>query len=153
VLTPYARLDSRALLDAFLAFSRQHAEALFGSAPYHEIAPHLVLMAFLHRVVNGGGRIEREYAVGFKWMDLLVEYGPPARRDRLAMELKVWRPGEADPREEGLAQLDGCLAGLGLDNGWLVIFDRRPGQPPLAQRTPSEVATTPSGRSVTIVRA
>jgi len=146
-------LDSRTLLGAFLAFWQQHAEALFGSAPYHEIAPHLVLMAFLHRVVNGGGRIEREYAVGSKRMDLLVEYGPPARRDRLAMELKVWRPSEADPREDGLAPLDGYLAGLGLDTGWLVIFDRRPGQPPLAQRTRSEAATTPSGRAVTVVRA
>ncbi len=147
------RLDSKTLLGAFLAFWQQHAEALFGSAPYHEIAPHLVLMAFLHRVVNGGGRIEREYAIGSKRMDLLVEYGPPARRDRLAMELKVWRPGEADPCEEGLAQLDGYLAGLGLDTGWLVIFDRRPGQPRLAQRTRSETATTPSGRAVTVVRA
>ncbi len=152
-LTPDGRLDAQALLDAFLAFWQQHAEALFGAASYHEIAPHLVLMAFLHRVVNGGGRIEREYAVGSKRMDLLVEYGPTGRRDRLAMELKVWRPGEADPRGEGLAQLDGYLAGLGLDTGWLVIFDRRPGQPPLAERTRAETATSPSGRAITIVRA
>jgi len=34
-----------------------------------------------------------------------------------------------------------------------IIFDRRPGQPPLAQRTRSEAATRPSGRAVTVVRA
>ncbi|MBA4446178.1 hypothetical protein FHL01_12825, partial [Cylindrospermopsis raciborskii CS-506_C] len=50
------------LLEAFLEFWRQHGEPLLKSAPYHEIAPHLVLMAFLHRVVNGGGTLEREYA-------------------------------------------------------------------------------------------
>jgi hypothetical protein len=48
-------LNPAALLDAFLAFWRRHGEPLLRSAPYHEIAPHLVLMAFLHRVINGGG--------------------------------------------------------------------------------------------------
>ena len=54
-LTPTGKLDAVALLDSFLDFWRQHGEPLFKSTPYPEIAPHLVLMAFLHRVVNGGG--------------------------------------------------------------------------------------------------
>ena len=53
-ITPDGRLDKEALLLAFLDFWRQHGEPLLATAPYHEIAPHLVLMAFLHRVVNGG---------------------------------------------------------------------------------------------------
>ena len=44
------------------------------SAAYHEIAPHIVLMAFLHRVVNGGGMLEREYAIGSDRMDLCLRY-------------------------------------------------------------------------------
>ncbi len=63
-LTPSGELDPDALLQAFIAFWRQHGEPLLGSTAYHEIAPHLVLMAFLHRVVNGGGTLEREYAIG-----------------------------------------------------------------------------------------
>ena len=63
-LTKSGELDTDALLQAFLAFWRQHGEPLLSSAVYHEIAPHLVLMAFLHRVVNGGGILEREYAIG-----------------------------------------------------------------------------------------
>jgi hypothetical protein len=69
------------------------------------------------------------------------------------MELKVWRDGESDPLGEGLAQLDEYLAGLGLATGWLVIFDRRSGLPPIAQRTTVEVAVTPQGRTVTVIRA
>jgi hypothetical protein len=38
-------------------------------------------------------------------------------------------PGRPDPQSSGLAQLDGYLAGLGLDSGWLMIFERRPGAP------------------------
>ncbi|MBA4450342.1 ATP-binding protein, partial [Cylindrospermopsis raciborskii CS-506_D] len=63
------------LLNAFLEFWRQHGEPLLKSAPYHEIAPHLVLMAFLHRVVNGGGTLEREYAIGSGRMDICLRYG------------------------------------------------------------------------------
>jgi hypothetical protein len=148
-LRPDGRIDWDRLLVAFLAFWKQHGEALFASAPYHAIAPHLVLMAFLHRVVNGGGTIEREYAIGSGRMDLCVRYGP----DALAIELKVWRDKEADPKGEGLVQLDGYLAGLGLTTGWLVIFDRRSDQPPAAARTSVETATTPGGREVKVIRA
>ncbi|MFL5357698.1 AAA family ATPase [Archangium sp.] len=143
------RLDTGRLMEAFLAFWRQHGQPLLGTAPYHEIAPHLVLMAFLHRVANGGGTLEREYAIGTGRMDVCLRYGP----DTLALELKVWRDGARDPLDEGLAQLDGYLAGLGLESGWLVIFDRRSEQPPIAERTHALEATTPAGRRVTVVRA
>ena len=142
-------LNLSRLLDAFLHFWRQHGQPLLQSAPYHEIAPHLVLMAFLHRVVNGNGRIEREYAIGSGRLDLCLYYGAA----RQAMELKVWRDGDSDPLTQGLKQLDDYLSGLGLATGWLVIFDQRSGQPPISQRTTSTTATTPGGRSVTVIRA
>ena len=148
-LKPDGSLNPDALLTAFLTFWRQHGEPLLGSAPYHEIAPHLVLMAFLHRVINGGGTLEREYAIGSGRMDLCLRYGAVT----LGLELKVWRDGEPDPLAEGLAQLDGYLAGLGLDAGWLVIFDRRAGQPPIAERTHSDVGCSPQGRRIQVVRA
>ncbi|MDS4069574.1 MAG: AAA-like domain-containing protein, partial [Candidatus Competibacter sp.] len=82
-------LNPEQLLAAFLRFWRQHGQPLLGSAPYHEIAPHLVLMAFLHRVVNGGGTLEREYAIGSGRMDLCLRYSAVT----LGIELKVWRDG------------------------------------------------------------
>jgi hypothetical protein len=147
-LTSEGRLDEARLLDAFLTFWRRHGEPLLAAAPYHEVAPHLVLMAFLHRVVNGGS-IEREYAIGKGRMDLCVRHG----QDTLAIEIKVWHPGRPDPLAEGLTQLDGYLAGLGLGSGWLVIFDRRPGLPPVAERLLTSTATTSGGRRVTLIRA
>ena len=142
-------LSPERLLDAFLRFWRQHGQPLLGSAPYHEIAPHLVLMAFLHRVVNGAGTLEREYAIGSGRMDLCLRY----EAITLGIELKVWREGEPDPLAEGLEQLDGYLAGLGLAGGWLVIFDRRPGQPPIRERTASGEMSSPQGRQIIVVRA
>ncbi|MBK5940995.1 AAA-like domain-containing protein [Halochromatium roseum] len=142
-------LNPERLLTAFLAFWRQHGQAMLGSAPYHEIAPQLVLMAFLHRVINGGGTLEREYAIGMGRMDLCLRYGAVT----LGMELKVWRDGRPDPLDEGLAQFDGYLDGLGLDTGWLVIFDRRTDQPPIEARTTYTEARSPQGRSLVVVRA
>jgi hypothetical protein len=81
-------------------------------------------------------------------MDVLLTYGP----DRLAMELKVWRDGESDPLQEGLEQLDSYLSGLGLETRWLVIFDQRSASPPISERTTTETVTTPSGRTVTVIR-
>ncbi|MFN9145126.1 MAG: ATP-binding protein, partial [Pseudanabaena sp.] len=142
------KLDAQALLDSFIDFWRQHGEPLFKSTPYPEIAPHLVLMAFLHRVVNGGGSLEREYAVGSGRMDICLRYGELT----LGMELKVWRDRKPDPLNEGLKQLDKYLSGLNLDTGWLVIFDRREGLPPLSDRTITESAISPAGRDITVIR-
>jgi len=147
-LDPDGALNPAKLLDAFLKFWRQHGQPLLKSVHYHEIAPHIVLMAFLHRVVNSGGSLEREYAIGTRRMDVCVRYGQVT----LGMELKVWRDGESDPLKEGLAQLDHYLDGLSLATGWLVIFDQRGGLPEINERTTTEVAATPSGRTVTVIR-
>jgi len=143
------RLDPSALCEAFMAFWRQHGDALQRSAPYHEVAAQLVLMAFLDRVVNGGGTIAREYAIGRGRMDLWLRRGEVT----VAMELKVWRDGRPDPLSAGLLQLDGYLEGLGLDRGWLVIFDQRSNAEATAVRTRRELARTPGGREATVVRA
>ena len=136
------------LLAAFLDFWRQHGQPLLQNFAYHEIAPHLVLMAFLHRVVNGGGTLEREYAIGSGRMDICLRYGVVV----MGMELKVWKPGKKDPLPQGLQQLDKYLAGLGLDTGWLVIFDRRPDLLPIEDRTTTEEVISPGGRAIVVIR-
>ncbi len=148
-LTAGGELDVDRLLHAFLDFWLQHGEALLKSASYPEIAPHLVLMAFLHRVVNGGGTLEREYALGRDRMDLCLSYGAVI----LGIELKVWRTGRPDPLAKGLEQLEGYLSRLKQSSGWLVIFDRRQNAPLLVDRLSTEAATTNSGQQITVIRA
>lgn len=148
-LTSEGKLDTQALLKTFLEFWLQHGEPLLKSASYPEIAPHLVLMAFLHRVINGGGTLEREYAIGRDRMDLCLRYGEVT----LGIELKVWRTRKVDPLSKGLEQLDGYLARLGQDEGWLVIFDRRDNAPEIEKRLKTEIQMTPMGRIITVIRA
>ncbi|WP_437754561.1 ATP-binding protein [Sorangium sp. So ce1389] len=155
-LLPDGRLAFRRMLRAFAAFWHEHGEILASGMPYPEVAAQLVLMAFLQRVINGGGFIDREYGVGRGRIDLLIRFPykkPDGSRavQRRAMELKVWRKGQKDPLDQGLAQLDGYLARLRLRRGTLVIFDSRGARPRGGPRF-SE-ATTPGGRRVALLRA
>jgi hypothetical protein len=155
---PDGRLDFRLVLEEFAAWWRQYGEFLVKGEVYHEVAPELIFMAFLTRIVNGGGFVDCEYGVGRGRVDVLVRKpytGADGRRavQREAVEVKVRRSRGGDPLKEGLAQLDGYLARLGLDSGTLLIFDRRPSaveQPPDPEFTQER---TPSGRTITLLRA
>ncbi|MFG1966232.1 ATP-binding protein [Nonomuraea sp. NPDC049028] len=154
---PDGRFDLPRLLEEFVVFWREHGEVLIQQEGYHEAACQIILMAFLHRLVNGGGQLDREYAAGTKRLDVLVRWpytGPDGDRlmQREAMELKVWRTSENDPTPSGLAQLDQYLDRLTLTTGVLVIFDRRPEAAAWKERGAFEQATTPSGRQVTVLR-
>jgi DNA polymerase III delta prime subunit len=154
---PDGRLDMARILREFADFWRENGDVLGTALPYHEVAPQLVLMAFLQRVVNGGGFIEREYGIGRGRVDLLIRWphrdAQGARvQQREALELKVWRDKAKDPLEKGLEQLDGYLDKAGLTTGVLVIFDRREAAEPIEERTRFGEALTPAGRRVTLLR-
>ena len=54
-------------------FFREHSESWVERFDYKEAGPHLLLQAFLQRVVNSGGRIGREPSLGRGRTDLLIE--------------------------------------------------------------------------------
>jgi hypothetical protein len=155
---PDGRLDFRLVLEEFAAWWRQYGEFLVKGEVYHEVAPQLIFMAFLTRIVNGGGFVDCEYGVGRGRVDVLVrkpytDADGRRRMQREAVEIKVRRARTGDPLKDGLAQLDGYLARLGLETGTLLIFDRRPAaveQPPDPGFT---IEHTPTGRTVTLLRA
>jgi hypothetical protein len=113
------RLDMTGMLRAFQQFWRENSEMWQARYEYREAAPHIILQAFLQRVINGGGQIVREYSLGRQRLDLLVCW----QGNRYAIELKMkeqYRPGAAH------AQLFGYLDRLGLAEGWLAVFDPDP---------------------------
>lgn len=155
-LFPDGRLDMDELLRQFTAFWQQNGEILVKGEAYHEVAPQLVFMAYLQRVVNGGGHVAREYAMGRGRIDLIITKpctgpdGKPAVQ-REVIELKVRRKGDRNPLKAALAQLDGYLARLDLNAGVLMIFDRRPSV--LRKRPAPETARhrSPDGRDITVL--
>lgn len=149
--SPEGRLDMPALLAAFRAWWRESADVVAGQIPnYPEAVPHLALCGFLQRVVNGGGRVHREFAAGRGAMDLLVEYGP----DRFAIELKRVRSRDALEAvvERGVAQLARYLDTVGLNDGWLIVFDVRPDRS-WEERLWTRTVDTPDGKRVVVLGA
>ena len=149
------RLDMAGLLAAFQEFFRENSEHWADRFQYREAGPQLLLQAFLQRVVNSGGRIEREYGVGRRRIDLAVIW--PVREpggegagggggaggrvgasipatgsgleQRVVVECKVvWR-GLAATVREGLSQTAAYMDLWSAEEGHLVVFDRTPDTP------------------------
>jgi hypothetical protein len=81
-------------------------------------------------------------------MDLCLRY----KSVTLGIELKVWREKKRDPQNDGIEQLESYLARLGLDEGWLFIFDRRKNALPIEQRLSTEIVKTENQRDITVIR-
>ena len=118
--TPWAKddgLDMAGLMAAFQQFWRENSGADKDIMGYREAVPHLVLMAFLQRVTNGGGHINREMALGQGRLDLCVEF----RGARYAVEVKT---SDNFKGETSYKQCAKYLDTLKLSEGWMPIFDK-----------------------------
>ena len=127
------------LLAAFQAFFREHSEHWVERFQYREAGPQLLLQAFLQRIVNGGGRIEREYGLGRMRTDLLIVWPPggslaPARSggrreaQKVVVECKVLHRGLERTLREGLEQTRAYMDRSAAAEGHLVVFDRTEGR-------------------------
>ena len=128
-------LDVVKLLAAFQTFFREHSEHWVARFDYQEAGPQLLLQAFLQRVVNGGGRIEREYGLGRGRTDLLIVWpqrdagssteGVNCRRTRkFVVECKILHKSLERTIRDGLQQTAAYMDRCAAEAGHLVIFDR-----------------------------
>jgi hypothetical protein len=135
-ITPDRRLDMAKLLAAFQQFFREHADSWLERYDYKEAGPQLLLQAFLQRVVNGGGRINREYGLGRRRTDLFLEW-PAGRSPGLP------RPGAAgSDRAEAVTQIPGANPGAGLG------INHRLRRPLRRRRSPPHHLRPPAGRAL-----
>ncbi len=108
-------LNYKKLMDGFVSFWREHGQIEFYAL---EVTPHTLFMAWLQRLVNGGGTIHREYALGRKRLDILVEFAG----EKFVSEIKLYR-GEKT-LSDGLDQICEYLNQIGLSEGYLMIFQK-----------------------------
>jgi Holliday junction resolvase len=113
------RIDMDFLMRDFQQFWRENGDLYIKQYTYKEAAPHLILMAFLQRVINGGGLIVRDMAAGSGRLDLCLVY----KGQKYPIEIKI-RYGQKYI-EKGLEQTERYMDIYGCNEGWLVIFDRR----------------------------
>lgn len=134
-LTLENRLDMPKLLGAFVQFFRENSDIWIEKFNYKEAAPQLIMQAFLQRIVNGGGRINREYALGRKRTDLLIEWpidkvqGFYGEVQRIVVELKIQHTNLDKVIHEGIEQTKGYADTVGAEEAYLLIFNRTPNTP------------------------
>ena len=134
-INPDRSINMEKLLLDFQQFFRQNADSWIERFDYKESGPQLLLQAFLQRVVNGGGYIDREYGLGRGRTDLLItkpltdQYGGPYQR--IVLELKILRGNIEETIRKGLEQTAGYMDKCGgtINEGHFILFDRRPGRP------------------------
>jgi hypothetical protein len=113
------RMDIDYLMRDFQQFWRENSDIWKKKFNYEEAAPHLVMMAFLQRVVNGGGQIISEIASGTGRLDICIVY----EGQKYPIELKLYRGKKYI--EKGLEQTARYMDILGCNEGWIAVFDRR----------------------------
>ncbi len=115
------------LMAEFQRFFREHSEHWIQRFQYREAGPQLLLQAFLQRVVNSGGRVEREYGLGRMRTDLLILWpagAPPDGARRMVIECKLLRRSLEETIRTGLEQTRAYMDRCAAAEGHLVIFDR-----------------------------
>ena len=138
-VSPSGGLEMDKLLGAFQEFFREHSEHWVERFQYKEAGPQLLLQAFLQRVVNSGGRIEREYGLGRGRTDLLVLWpetsggrsgraGLGESTRKYVVECKLLHKGLERTVAQGVEQTAGYMDRCGAQEGHLVVFDRREGR-------------------------
>jgi hypothetical protein len=117
------KIDIDFLIGDFQKFWRKNSEIWvkryeIDLYEYVEAAPHLVMMAFLQRIINGGGDIDRDMAIGRRRADICAAYDGKI----YPIELKILQ--NETSRTDSLKQILDYMDKVGSDTGWLVIFDR-----------------------------
>lgn len=117
-------LDMDKLLTAFQDFFRMNFESWVDGFDYAEAGAQLLLQSFLQRIVNGGGRVEREYGLGRQRTDLLVIWPYKEKIQRAVIELKLLYGSLETTIEKGLEQTWEYMDRCGAAEGYLLVINR-----------------------------
>ena len=123
------------LVSSFQEFFREHSEHWVERFEYKEAGPQLLMQAFLQRIVNGGGRVEREYGLGRLRTDLLVIWPTdtdggerkahgPKNVQKIVIELKGLHNTLDRTVADGLEQTYAYMDRSDANEGHLIVFDR-----------------------------
>jgi len=112
------KLNMENVLARFFAFYKENGEVMEKSKYYPESAHHLMFMAWLQRIVNGGGYIRREYAAGLGFIDMVVEFNG----DKFIFELKTDRNYKPD---NALDQIARYIRRMNQRQGYLMVFRKK----------------------------
>ena len=128
-------LNAKTLLTMFKDFWNENS-AIWASniAGYQEAAPHLVTQAFLQRVANGQGFVNREYGLGKSRTDIMLkwQYDKDGQTiyQKIVMELKVINQKQSYEKlkQQAIEQTAKYAKTCGTKDAHILVFDRHKSQ-------------------------
>jgi len=101
---------------------------------YKEACAQLVTLTYLHRIVNGGGTLTRESAVGAKKMDIYIrreyhegtEPNKTLKIQKIVLELKTIKDNQSYEtiKQQAINQTAEYATLIGVPEAYILIFDR-----------------------------
>ena len=126
-IKPNGYIDIKIILSQFRDFWNKNS-TIWGTeiAGYREAAPQLILQAFLQKVVNGGGAVIREFALGSYRSDFLIEWRVGSVIQNIVLELKIIRENDKYEtiRDKAIESTIKYPKTCGIDYADILIFDR-----------------------------
>ena len=124
-------VDMIKLLKAFQQFFRTNSNSWIERFDYKEAGPQLLLQAFLQRLINGGGRINREYGLGRKRTDIFIEWPIDKEKgffgekiQKVIIETKILYGNLETTIQKGIEQTFEYGDIVGAKEQHLIIFNR-----------------------------
>jgi hypothetical protein len=132
-------LDMKSVLQKFQQFMKEQYSSK--DADFLERNGRLLFLAFVKPIINGSGYDFKEPQISEeRRLDIVITFN----QFRYVVELKIWRGEKA--HERGLKQLHGYLENLGLNEGYLLIFDTS------ANKVYTEEQISVDGKEIFVVR-
>ena len=133
------RIKMPTLIEDFRKIYRENIESWTDYTTYKESAVQLLLFFYLQKIVNGGGRIHREFALGNDATDILIEkpldgsWVLPKQRE--VIEIKTVRNSDkvkkdlSTVNQDAVEQTRRYLDKMGVEEGHVILFDQRTKEP------------------------
>ncbi|MGF1525737.1 MAG: AAA family ATPase [Candidatus Competibacterales bacterium] len=120
------RLDVHRLLRGFQQFCRDHSAPWLQRFPYRRAAPLLLLQAFIQRIIDTNGHLEREYGLGRGRTDCLLTWPTYDGVQRVVIEMRLVQKSLVASLIEGMEQTRNHMVRCSTKEGHLVVFDIDP---------------------------
>ncbi|MBK9266697.1 MAG: ATP-binding protein [Polyangiaceae bacterium] len=155
------RLAVEPLLHGFAVFYATHGNELLDAIAYQKVAPELVFLGFLYRMLEGRGTIDVDYGSSRRRIDVTLsvpavksssDSNTENAEQREVFVLVSRRKGDSGLKTRGLVWLENALEDQSTESGTLVVFDRRDKHASV-RRIELREATTIKGKTVRFLRA
>jgi AAA+ ATPase superfamily predicted ATPase len=138
-------LNIRKILRLFQVFFKKHYDQWVRRFSYKEAGASLLLQAFLQRIIDGGGKIERKYGLGRGYTTLIIKWPYKDEIQKAVIDIHYLTRGFKELAKDSMETMVETLKTMSINNGHLIIFNPNPDD-----FWEQKVSTTKAGKGLVV---